>query len=270
MSEYLIAVDLEGIGGVVGIPNETLSTAPDYEVAKENAIKEINAAAAALFDNGATRVAVWDNHGGGNNLDFSKMDPRTEKVEWRQYPYRMDFAKDYNFKGIIYLGYHSREGTFNGVLAHTYNSKAIQYVKIDSVPVGELEIDSYIAASHGIPPLFCASDKACVDQFSKSSPETVFVVTKYGTGRNSAELRDEEEVLREIYDGVAMAMKKNIPILSHSLPLTLEVRYTRSEAAVDFYERGKNDIGVSSVKYGDDTHTLIFDVNSINRVPKMI
>ena len=174
MSEYLIAVDLEGIGGVVGIPNETLSTAPDYEVAKENAIKEINAAAAALFDNGATRVAVWDNHGGGNNLDFSKMDPRTEKVEWRQYPYRMDFAKDYNFKGIIYLGYHSREGTFNGVLAHTYNSKAIQYVKIDSVPVGELEIDSYIAASHGIPPLFCASDKACVDQFSKSSPETVF------------------------------------------------------------------------------------------------
>lgn len=270
MSEYLIAVDLEGIGGVVGMPNETLSTTPDYELAKENAIKEINAAAAALFTNGATRVAVWDNHGGGKNLDFSKMDPRTEKVEWRQYPYRMDFAKDYNFKGIIYLGYHSREGTFNGVLAHTYNSKAIQYAKIDSVPVGELEIDSFIAASHGIPPIFCASDKACVDQFAKSSPNTVFVVTKYGTGRNSAELRDEEEVIREIYDGVATAMKKDIPLLSHSVPLELEVRYTRSEAAVDFYERGKNDIGVSSVKYGDDTHTLIFEINSINRVPKMI
>lgn len=270
MSEYLIAVDLEGIGGVVGMPYEVLTTSPDYEIAKENAIREINAATAALFDNGATKVAVWDNHGGGKNLDFSKMDSRIEKIEAGKYPYRMDFANDYNFKGIIYLGYHAREGTFNGVLAHTYSSTTVQYAKIDSELVGELEIDSFIAASHGIVPLFLASDKACVDQFAASSPETIFVITKYGKGRNEAILRDEEDVLREIYDGVATAMKKDIPLLSHKLPFTLEVRYTRAEKAAEFYEMAEQDRGISSVKYGDDTHTLIFEINSVNRTSKMI
>ena len=39
--EYLIAVDLEGIGGVAGVPYETLNGSKDYEVAKENAVREI-------------------------------------------------------------------------------------------------------------------------------------------------------------------------------------------------------------------------------------
>ena len=270
MKEYLIAVDLEGIGGVVGAPYETLTTAPDYEVAKENAVREINAAVCALFDNGATRVAVWDNHGGGGNLDFSKIDSRIEKVEWRKYPYRLDFATDYNFSGIIYIGYHSREGTFNGVLAHTYSSKAIQYAKINGECVGELEIDSYIAASHGISPIFVSSDKACVQQFMQSSPDTVFVTTKEGYGRNSAKLRDEEEILKEIYDGVAKAAKADIKPLGISLPITLEVRYTRAEDAEKFYNIGKEDSGVASLKYGDDTHTVIYEISEINRTPSLI
>lgn len=270
MKEYLIAVDLEGIGGVVGLPYETLNGSPDYEVAKENAVREINAATSALFDNGATRVAVWDNHGGGGNLDFSKIDSRVDKIDSKKYPYRLDFAADHNFAGIIYLGYHAREGTFNGVLAHTYSSKNIQYAKVNGSPVGELEIDSYVAASHNIPPIFLASDKACVEQFAESSPDTVFVITKEGQGRNSAILRDEEDVLREIYDGVVRAMNADIKPLSMSLPLTLEVRYTRAEDSVKFYNIAKGDSGVTSSKYGDDTHTLIYEINQINRTPMLI
>ena len=268
--EYLIAVDLEGIGGVVGLPNQTLNGSPDYEVAKENAVKEINAATKALFDGGATKVCVWDNHGGGGNLDFSKIDPRVEKIDWKAYPYRLDFCVDHDFKGIIYLGYHAREGTFGGVLAHTYSSISIQYAKIDGVPVGELEIDSYIAATHGVAPIFVASDEACVKQFKESSPDTVFVTTKYGRSRNEAELRDEEDVLRDIYEGVSKAMKSDIKPISKACPFTLEVRYTRAEATPMFYEKGANDDGISSVRYGDDTHTLFFTVEKINRTAKMI
>ena len=73
--EYLIAVDLEGIGGVVGEPYKTLTESRDYKISTENAAREINSAVKALFDNGATKVAVWDNHGGKNNLDFSKISP---------------------------------------------------------------------------------------------------------------------------------------------------------------------------------------------------
>ena len=268
--EYLIAVDLEGIGGVVGLPKLTLNGSPCYEVAKENAVREINAAVKALYDGGATKVCVWDNHGGGGNLDFDKIDSRVEKINWRDYPYRLDFSVDHDFKGIIYLGYHAREGTFKGVLAHTYSSVSVQYAKIDGVPVGELEIDSYIAATHGISPIFVASDLACVEQFKESSPDTVFVVTKYGKSRNEADLRDEDDVVKDIYNGVSEAMKKDIKPLCKACPFELEVRFTRAEDTPSFLERAMNDDGVENARYGDDTHTLLCTITKINRTTKLI
>lgn len=267
--EYLIAVDLEGIGGVVGEPYKTLTDAPDYKLATENAVLEINSAINALFDNGATRVAVWDNHGGGKNLDFSKIDSRAEKVDWRKYPYRLDFAKDYNFAGIIYLGYHAREGSFGGVLAHTFSSVGIQYAKINGAEVGELEIDSFIAATHGISPLFLASDDVCTSQFKRTSPDTITVITKYGKGRNTAVLKDEDTVLKEIYDGVAKAVKADIKPVGIGCPLNLEVRYTRAEKAEEMYKKAKSDDAITVV-YGPDTHTLFFEIGEVNRVPHVL
>jgi len=267
--EYLIAVDLEGIGGVIGEPYKTLTESCDYEISTKNAVKEINSAAKALFDNGATRVAVWDNHGGKNNLDFSKIDKRVEKVDWRAYTYRLDFAKDYDFKGIIYLGYHSREGTFGGVLAHTFSSIGIQYVKINGAEVGELEIDSYIAATYGISPLLVASDDVCVNQFKKSSPDTVSVITKYGKGRNKAELKDEVVVLEEIYNGVVKSLHSDIKPVGINCPLTLEVRYTRAEKAEEMYQKALLDDAVTT-RYGNDTHTLFFEIKKANRIPSLL
>ncbi len=268
--EYLIAVDLEGIGGVVGLPNETLTGSPDYALSIENATKEINTVVRALFDNGATKVAVWDNHGKGHNLDFSKIDERAVKVCSSNYPYRLDFAQDFNFAGIIYLGYHAREGTFGGILAHTYSSVAVQYVKIDGKPVGELEIDTYIAGTHGIAPLLTASDKACVDQFALTATDTEFVTTKYGISRNEATLRDEEEILAELYDATVTAMKKDIKPITYPTPLTLEVRFTRAELAAQKLELARIDDGISDARYGEDTHTVFFTIEKINRIVKVV
>lgn len=267
--EYLIAVDLEGIGGVVGEPYKTLTDSFDYQLATDNAAKEVNSVVNALFDNGATKVAVWDNHGGGRNLDFSKIDSRIEKVDWRAYPHRLAFASDHNFKGIIYLGYHAREGSFGGVLAHTFSSVGIQYVKINGAEVGELEIDSYIAATHGIAPLLLASDDVCINQFKKTSPDTVSVITKYGKGRNSAELKDEEVVLGEIYDGVVKSLKSDIRPVGINSPLSLEVRYTRAERAEEMYKKALADDAVT-VQYGNDTHTLFFEIKKVNRIPSLL
>ncbi|MBE6645494.1 MAG: peptidase M55 [Ruminococcaceae bacterium] len=267
--EYLVAVDLEGIGGVAGEPFQTLTKAKDYSTACENAVREINSAVKALFDNGATRVAVWDNHGGGGNLDFSKIDPRIEQINWRAYPYRIGFSADYNFAGIIYLGYHSREGTFGGVLAHTYNSQAIQYVKVNGAEVGELEIDTYLAAEYGIPPLLVASDDVCVAQFKKTSPDTVGVITKYGKSRNEAEFKDEDTVVQEIYDGVVKSLKSDIKPVGINCPINIEVRYTRAEGAASIYERVSKDDCITA-KYGDDTHTLFFEITKVNRLFSVI
>ena len=169
--DYLIAADLEGIHGIVGEPYKSLyPDVADYAKAIENAVKEINVAVKALFDAGAGRVAVWDNHGQGKNIDFSAIDARAVRVEnppMKRYE-RLSFAKNFAFAGIILLGYHSKEGSFNGVLAHTYSSAAIQYYKIGGKTMGEAEIDAYIAGELGIPGAVCRlrrrlhrADKRC-------------------------------------------------------------------------------------------------------------
>ena len=99
--EYLIAVDLEGVNNVVGNAYSGLGKdIPDYKVAVEQAVLEINAAVKALFDGGATKVVVWDNHGGSKNIDFTKVDNRVIKID-QAFPSvnRYEFCKNYNFKG---------------------------------------------------------------------------------------------------------------------------------------------------------------------------
>jgi D-amino peptidase len=261
---YLVATDLEGIHGVVGEPYQTLTASFDYGIACENAVKEINAAVKALFDAGADTVAVWDNHGGGNNIDISKVDSRAVIVKNRldtpRYR-RFDFDKDIKFDGVVYLGYHAREGSFGGVLAHTYSSTSIQYFKFGGVPVGELEIDTCIAAERGIAPLFIASDDVCITQTLGLNPDTVRVVTKYGKGRNKAEFIPEEQVLDAIYSGVLEAAKKDIKPTYLHFPEKIEVRYSRAESAEKKMEELKV-FGVES-SYGMDSHTVVATMHSI-------
>ncbi len=255
--EYLIAVDLEGIHGVVGEPYKALSPEiPDYKVACENAVKEINCVVDALFAAGAGKVAVWDNHSSGKNLDFTKIDPHAVRVENPPMPRyeRFSFAKEFHFAGIFLLGYHSKEGSFNGVLAHTYNSRLIQYFKIGGKTMGEAEIDAYIAGSLGIPVLFCASDDVCVAQVRESIPGIHTVVTKIGKGRNAADLLEEEKVLKEIYEKATEALRTPAQPVVLSYPTEIEMNYSRAETAADVLKKVRG-YG-QEVRYGETTHIL--------------
>lgn len=269
--EYLIAVDLEGIHGVVGEPNCTLTSSADYGKAVEGAQLEVNAAAQALFDSGAEKVAVWDNHGGGKNLDFTQIDSRVEKIVPDRTKLRFDFVEEHRFAGILYLGYHAKEGTPNGVLAHTFNSTGIQYAKVDGKAVGELAIDTWICRGHSIPPLFLASDDVCVAEMKQICPEITTVVTKFGKGRNRAELRERECVLQEIYDQVRAAVQKQGKNETEDFPerAHLEVRYTRAERAEEVY-RCTKESGLVPVEYGEDTHVLHFEVTAANQIPNLL
>ncbi len=269
--EYLIAVDLEGIHGVVGEPYSGLvKTIPEYKVAVDNAVKEINTVVKALYDGGASKVSVWDNHGGSGNIDFSKVDSRVEAVTyWIEDRRRFDFVKKHNYKAILFLGYHSKDGTLNGVLAHTFSSVGIQYVKVNGRAIGELDTDSWINAKHGIPTIFVASDDKGIAQVHEISEEIETVITKYGTGRNSAIFKEEEVVLQELYDGVRKAMKEQgaMPILE--TPAQVEIRYTRMEAAAEKFAKIKDE-GEILVEYGEDAHILKYVVDCPEDIPYLL
>lgn len=261
--QYLIAVDLEGIHEVIGEPYEGLyKGTAEHAKAVRNATQEINAAIKGLFDGGAKLVAVWDNHAGGGNLDFSQIDARAvkiEKIPMLKYE-RLKFAENFSFDGICYIGYHTKEGTINGVLAHTYNSKAIQYFKVNGRAVGELDMDSWAAAEYGIPPVFCATDDICVGQALEIEPKMHTVITKYGKGRNSAVFRDKNEVLTEIYKQARACVSASITPKKLIYPARLELRYTRSEDALKYMEKARS-YG-QEISFGEDSHVLTTTLRS--------
>lgn len=268
--KFIIACDLEGIHGVVGEPMKTLTESVDYQTAIEGAILEIDTAAKALFDCGAAEVLVWDNHGANKNLDFSKFKQPITRVDGRSGTYRWDFIKDADVAGVVFLGYHAKEGTPNGVLAHTFSSVGIQYVKLDGMPIGELYADSRICARIGIKPMFCAGDDVCIAEMKSICPWAETVITKIGKGRNRAELRAREEVLAEIYDGVTRAYHRLPEPYACEFPekAHLEVRYTRAERAEKMLEKARD--AQIFAEWGEDTHVLHFEITAPNQIPYLL
>ena len=272
MKEYLIAVDLEGIHGAKGERYKSLGNGNvDYPVACENAVLEINKVAKALFDNGASLVAVWDNHGGGGNIDFSKVDNRITRIDVSNDTYRFEFVKRYNFSAVLFLGYHSMEGTVNGIMAHTYNSGTIQYIKINDNRVGELYVDICICSDHNIPAIFMASDNLCVQEAKGIRGDIEIVVTKYAYGRNDAEFRDEKEVLDELYNGTVRSLEllREEFVCKMPCPSKVEIRYTRSERAEEVY-RKYSPSKKYSVRYGEDSHILHFEIEKPYEIMRLL
>lgn len=264
MKKYFISVDLEGVHGVIGEPYTGLTkTIADHANAVKNATLEINMAVRALFDGGADEVYVWDGHGGGGNLDFSLLDNRIQKMPTSivYTPQRFDCLKEQNFNGILYIGYHAREGT-GGILAHTYNSNANQYLKLNGKPLGEFELDSSIASEFGVPSIFAASDDVALSQMQTHAPHIVTVTTKYAKGRNKAVFRDSKEVLQEIYDGVRRAMSITELAPTFTYPCDFEMRYTRMEFAEEILNKYCEKL--PSLCYGEDLHILKATLRDVN------
>ena len=255
--EYLVVVDLEGVNNVVGDAYSGLGkNIPDYKIATEQAVLEINSAVKALFDGGATSVAVWDNHGGSKNIDFSKVDDRVIKYD-QAYPCinRYEFCKNHNFIGAVFIGYHSKEGAINGVLAHTYNSSTIQYFKVGGKAYGEFEIDATLMSAYGIKPLFASGDSVFIKEVKEFSPLTEVVETKKALGRNKAQFNDNSVVLQNIYNGILKAMQKDIPLAKIPLPNDIEIRYTRTERATEVITEQKT-LFNRDFTYGEDAHII--------------
>ena len=266
---YLVAVDLEGIHGIFGAPYETLNGSDDYNKAIPSAVREINTVVGALFDSGAELVAVWDNHGANENIDFSNLDPRIVEINAKVDTWRFDFAKGYDFDRVIFLGYHAMEGNPRGILAHTYSSVGIQYIKLDGVYMSEFNVDSLICADYGIAPVLVASDDVCLEEMRGVAPEVLTVTTKYALGRNRGTEIPEEEVLRDLYDKTveAAGSEKLSPIEKMHSPAHLEIRYTRAERAAERIEFAKG-LGIPA-EYGADSHILHFEITKANQIPKL-
>ena len=266
MKRFLIACDLEGVNNVVGEEYKGLyQGSNEWEIARHQAALEINAAAEALFEMGASSVDLWANHAGGGNIDPSELDGRVKLLEVDPKLPRMSFADGYD--AILYFGYHAMEGTLGGVLAHTMSSAAYQYYKLNGKYVGEVDMDAYIAATHGMPScLFVGGDIACL-QAERAVPGIVTVITKKELSRNKAIFRKNDELFEDIKAGVGKVMSGEFKPKLLSYPAVMEKSFKRVEDAAKYLERilsfGMKADYINDEILGKDAHTVSAELNSI-------
>ena len=271
----LLALDLEGVNNVVGEAYKgILKESEPWYAARAQAVLEINAAAKALFAAGAQRVALWDNHGGGDNVDPSLLDRRIELIKNVDYSKpRMYFAKG-NFDCVCYFGYHTMEGTLGGVLAHTMSSVKMQYYKLNGRYIGEIDIDSYIAAEYGMASRFFAGGDITCGQAKRAVENIVTVVTKTELGRNEAVFRDNGELLEEIGNKIVSAVSVEDCPTRLEYPAAVELSFKRTEDAQKYLERITSN-GIAAVYpedeiLGHDAHTVRSVVHGIEEFSQCI
>ncbi len=237
---FAIACDLEGLAGVVGFPKEGLgTTSKQYEFAKKQAVREINAAAAGLFDSNADKVYVWDNHNGSLNLDYMELDKRVDIVAGVGAKHRWPGLYDKNIDAALLLGYHPKADTYGGILSHTCSSVTYQYLKINGKSMGEIEIDAVSACRLlNAPVIFAASDDKAISQAKESLPWIKSVITKEALGRNLAVLKHPLRVVDEINETVKNAVEhlEDMQLYDVEDPVEVEMRFLRLEDAEKVYK----------------------------------
>jgi len=203
--KVFISVDMEGVTGVVNVDDATRG-GKDYDYFRQTMTREANAAIEGALAAGATEIIVRDSHGTALNL-LPEMLNRNSKLlrDWSQGPMFMMESIDESFDAAIFVGYHAKAGTPDGVLDHT-SSGNVTDVSINGVSMPETGYNALMAGYYGVPVVFVSGDQAVCDQAEEILGNVETVAVKEGIG--AAALNLHPEVAREkIRDGVERSLR---------------------------------------------------------------
>ena len=255
--KFYIAVDCEGVAGVVGQPHGTLNDSPDYALACRQATREANAVARGLFAAGAEEVVIWDNHGTSLNLVIEDLDERC-LIASGLFPRRFP-GLDETFSGVALVGYHARDNTPEAVICHTFSSLTYQWMKINGHEVGEIEIDAALCGLRGVPVFFVSSDDKACSQVQEVLPWATTHETKRAFSYNAAISKHPLRVAREMESAAQEAASRCDVCrpFAFAAPLTLQIRFTHLEAVQSY-------LGPGSAWRRLDAYTIERTLNQIS------
>mgnify|MGYP003878130423 FL=1 len=223
---------MEGIWGLVS-SSHVSNDSSEYNRARKLMTQEANWAIEEAFNNGATEVVVNDSHSSMDNLLIEELDPRAQLISGSPKPFSMMEGIDDTFDGVIYVGYHSRAGTINGLYNHTYSSKSIANVTINGKRMGECGINAGVAGYFGIPILAISGDDMLAAQAKEEIGDLETIIVKKAISRYCAH-NFSKETVRELYrTKLAEAIKNRDrkPILKYDGKITMDIEFNKEVMA---------------------------------------
>lgn len=184
--KILIAVDMEGITGVTTWDQVTPGHA-EYARFRKLMTQDVNAAVRGACDAGAEEVIVADGHWNGSNILIEELDPRAKLNSGSPSPFSMMQGIDESVDGVIFIGYHARNGTPDAILDHTWSSKTVSNVWLNDILTGEYGLNAALAGHFGVPVIMVSGDQTACAQVTELLGEMETAVVKQASGRFAAE-----------------------------------------------------------------------------------
>jgi D-amino peptidase len=231
--KVFISVDMEGVSGVVD-RDQTSATGHDYERFRKLMTAEANAAIDGARDAGATHILVNDSHGSHRNLLIEELHAPAELISNNIKPMGMMAGLDASYAAAIFIGYHAKASSAEGVLAHTGNSTTIADLRINDRSVGEGGMNIHAAGTLGVPVVLISGDQAAIAEVRELMPNIEGVQVKEAIGTAAARSLRPEEAARLIREGTARAIRRRgeIKPAPASLPVRFEVSFTEPSLAL--------------------------------------
>jgi D-amino peptidase len=258
-----ISADMEGITGVV--TGEQLGPQGfEYNRFREFMTAEVNAAAQAAFDAGASEVVISDSHGNGQNLLIEKLPKQVTVVRSWPRPLMMMQGIDETFDGAIFIGYHTSTNNPTGVRAHTISSARLADVRLNNQSLPEAGINAAIAGHFNVPVIMISGDDAVVQEVSGLLGNIEGAVVKWAYGFHSARTLTPEVALDLIREKVQRAIHriKEFKPFKVKAPVQLDVRFKNY--------RPSEMLSYLSIVERTDSHSIRFVGKDIIEVSKFL
>lgn len=227
MKKYMIRCDIEGVSGVVSYEQAEPGKS-EYEFGLRMFRSDLCACLDGLLAGGAGEVVIYDEHYYGRNIDPEWLPDKVSFIAGKP-PYRADWAGglDASFAGVILVGFHSKYGTPDGLLHHSYELD-IRDLRLNGVSVGEIGMETAIAGDFGVPLLLVTADSAgCAEaQTLVAGVRTVAVKQSLGaTGGHCLPVRVTAATIRQAAESVAAAGSCDSKPWNLGHDVTLEVSF---------------------------------------------
>ena len=220
-----ISADIEGVTGTTHW-NEANKGNPDFVEFREQMTAEVNAACEGALKSGATEIWVKDTHASARNIIAARLPHEAKLVRsWSDHPYAMVQEVDETFSAMLMIGYHSCAGSDANPLAHTI-SGSLSHIKINGDLVSEFRLNTYTAASVGVPVVFVSGDAGLCAEAASVVPGLVAVAVKEGIGNSTISIHPQIAI-EQIRDGAQKAVGGNVSACRIEMPdsYRIEIRY---------------------------------------------
>ncbi|MGC8672445.1 MAG: M55 family metallopeptidase [Thermoplasmata archaeon] len=226
--KIFISVDAEGLSWTVH-GSQTLNDGQDYQIFREIYTDQVNAVISGALEAGAEEILVNDAHGSSKNIIYKNLNSRARLVIGDPKPMSMMQGVEESEKAFL-IGYHSKAGTLNGVLNHTYSSN-VHRLWLNGEELGEIGLSAAVAGKFNKPVTMLAGDYAAVKEAEKILDDVEFIVLKEGISRYSAITLSYMETMEALKKGAKSAVSRKGKPFKVDEPVTLRLEFLNSGMA---------------------------------------